>query len=39
MVVNGFWYGSELGELERECIVSWINNGYEFHLWVYDLDI
>ena len=39
MVVNGFWYGSELGELEKECIVSWINNGYEFHLWVYDLDI
>ena len=34
--VNGFWYGSELGELEKLCINSWIKNGYEFHLWVYD---
>ena len=34
--VNGFWYGSELGELERLCIDSWIKNGYEFHLWLYD---
>ena len=39
MVVNGFWYGSELGELEKLCIESWIKNGYEFYLWVYDLDI
>ena len=38
-VVNGFWYGSELGELEKLCIESWIKNGYEFYLWVYDLDI
>ena len=35
-VVNGFWYGSELGELEKLCIDSWIKNGYEFHLWLYD---
>jgi len=34
--VNGFWYGSELGELEKLCINSWIKNGYEFHLWLYD---
>ena len=34
--VNGFWYGSELGELEKLCIDSWIKNGYEFHLWLYD---
>jgi mannosyltransferase OCH1-like enzyme len=38
-VVNGFWYGPELGELEKLCIDSWIKNGYEFYLWVYDLDI
>ena len=38
-VVNGFWHGSELGELEKLCIESWIKNGYEFNLWVYDLDI
>ena len=38
-VVNGFWHGSELGELEKLCIESWIKNGYEFYLWVYDLDI
>ena len=36
MIVNGFWYGSELGELEKLCIESWIKNGYEFHLWLYD---
>ena len=36
MIVNGFWYGSELGELEKLCINSWIKNGYEFHLWLYD---
>lgn len=34
--VNGFWYGSELGDLEKLCIDSWIKNGYEFHLWLYD---
>ena len=36
MKVNGIWYGSELGELEKLCIESWIKNGYEFHLWLYD---
>jgi hypothetical protein len=36
IIVNGFWHGSELGELEKLCINSWIKNGYEFHLWVYD---
>ena len=35
MKVNGFWHGSELGELEKLCINSWIENGYKFHLWVY----
>ena len=35
-VVNGFWHGSELGELEKLCINSWIKNGHEFHLWLYD---
>jgi hypothetical protein len=34
--VNGFWYGSELGDIEKLCINSWIKNGYEFHLWLYD---
>ena len=36
MVVNGFWHDSELGKLEKLCIDSWIQNGYEFHLWLYD---
>ena len=40
MIVNGFWYGSELGELEKLCINSWIKNGYEFHLWLYgDIEV
>ena len=38
-IVNGFWYGPELDELEKLCIESWIKNGYVFYLWVYDLDI
>ena len=40
MIVNAFWYGSELGELEKLCINSWIKNGYEFHLWLYgDIEV
>ena len=36
MIVNGLWYGSELGELEKLCIDSWIENGYKFRLWLYE---
>ena len=35
-IVNGLWYGSELGELEKLCIDSWIENGYKFRLWLYE---
>ena len=38
MIVNGFWFG-EIGEVQQRCIDSWEKNGYEFNLWVYDLDI
>ena len=36
MIVNGLWHGSELGELEKLCIDSWIENGYKFRLWLYE---
>jgi hypothetical protein len=35
-IVNGLWIGSELSEVESLCIRSWINQGYEFHLYCYD---
>ena len=35
-VVHGLWIGSELSSIELLTITSFINNGHEFNLWVYD---
>lgn len=35
-VINSFWHGSPLGELEEMCIKSFIKNGFTFNLWTYD---
>ncbi|MEO9964297.1 MAG: glycosyltransferase [Reichenbachiella sp.] len=35
-VINGLWIGNELSNLELLTIHSFINNGHEFHLWVYE---
>jgi hypothetical protein len=35
-VINGLWIGERLSPLERACAQSFLQNGYEFHLYVYD---
>ncbi len=35
-VIQGLWIGSELSVMERLSIASFINNGHEYHLYVYD---
>ena len=35
-VVNGLWIGSVLSKIELLTIQSFIDNGHEFHLWVYE---
>ena len=39
MVVNGYWHKGELDSLSKFCINTWIKNGFEFHLWTYDLSL
>jgi Glycosyltransferase sugar-binding region containing DXD motif/Alpha 1,4-glycosyltransferase conserved region len=34
-VIQGLWVGSELSHLERLSIASFLDNGHEFHLYVY----
>ena len=34
-VIQGLWVGSELSLLERLSIASFLDNGHEFHLYVY----
>lgn len=33
-IVRGVWFGSELTNIQKLCIRSYINNGHEFHLYV-----
>jgi len=35
-IINGLWIGKELNPLAVLCIKSFIANGHEFHLWIYD---
>jgi len=35
-VVNGLWIGTRLSKIELLTIQSFIGNGHEFHLWVYE---
>jgi hypothetical protein len=35
-IVNALWIGDNLSDLELLTINSFINNGHEFHLWIYD---
>jgi hypothetical protein len=34
--VNGLWIGNQLSKIELLTISSFINNGHEFHLWIYE---
>ena len=35
-IIQGLWIGSELSEMERLSISSFLMNGHEYHLYVYD---
>ena len=35
-IVQSLWVGSELSELERYSILSFLNTGHEFHLYTYE---
>ena len=35
-VIQGLWIGSELSIMEQLCISSFLRNGHQFHLYVYD---
>lgn len=35
-IVHGLWIGEELSNLELLTIKSFVQNGHEFHLWLYD---
>jgi len=36
MIAQSLWIGQSLTRMERACIQSWINAGYDFHLFSYD---
>src|ERR1700686_5215359 len=36
-IIQGLWIGSELSTLEQLSIASFLQNGHEYHLYVYDL--
>lgn len=36
MIVQSLWIGQSVSRMERACIQSWINAGYEFHLFSYE---
>lgn len=35
-VIQSLWIGTKLSEMERLCISSFLENGHEFHLYIYD---
>lgn len=35
-IVHGLWIGSHLSIIELLCLQSFIDQGHEFHLWLYD---
>jgi len=35
-IVNGLWIGKSLSSIELLCIKSFLANGHDFYLWVYD---
>ena len=35
-IINGLWVGDKLSRIELLTLNSFIKNGHEFHLWVYD---
>jgi mannosyltransferase OCH1-like enzyme len=35
-IIQGLWIGNELSIMEQLCVSSFLRNGHEFHLYVYD---
>jgi hypothetical protein len=35
-IIQSLWLGNELSVMEQLCITSFIKNGHEFHLYIYD---
>ncbi len=35
-IIQSFWFGQSLTKLEQLCILSYLANGHEFHLYCYD---
>ena len=35
-IIQGLWIGNELSTMEQLCVSSFLRNGHEFHLYVYD---
>jgi len=38
-IIQSFWYGDSLSQVEQLCINSFIANGHEFHLYTYNLNL
>ena len=36
MIIQGLWIGSSLSQYEYNSIKSWLDNGFEYHLYVYE---
>lgn len=36
MIIQGLWIGSDLSQYESASIKSWLNNGFEYHLYIYE---
>lgn len=36
MIVQSMWIGDRLSRMENACIRSWLDNGYQYNLFVYD---
>jgi len=39
LVIQSLWVGSKISPIEQLCIKSFLDNGHQFHLYVYDLNI
>lgn len=35
-IIQSFWYGNELSQVEQLCIKSFLANGHDFHLYTYN---
>lgn len=36
IIIQGLWIGDKLSQFEYASIKSWLNNGFEYHLYIYE---